>query len=75
MLKHPSGNYNFSIKSYHSDQNGKLTLPALFHFLQECAWDNARLNDFGYEFLKKRECILGFVACISSNGRISRVER
>lgn len=53
MLKHPSGNYNFSIRSYHSDQNGKLTLPALFHFLQECAWDNARLNGFGYEFLKK----------------------
>ena len=53
MLKHPFGNYNFLIKSYHSDQNGKLTLPALFHFLQECAWDNARLNDFGYEYLKK----------------------
>jgi len=53
MLKHPFGNYKFSIKSYHSDQNGKLTLPALFHFLQECAWDNARLNSFGYEFLKK----------------------
>ena len=52
MLKHPYSIYNFSIKSYHSDQNGKLTLHSLFHFLQECAWDNARLNDFGYEFLK-----------------------
>ena len=54
MLKHPFGKYNFIIKSYDSDQNGKLTLPALFHFLQECAWDNARLNDFGFEFLKSK---------------------
>lgn len=51
MLAHPFSNYNFSVKSYHSDQNGKLTLTSLFHFLQECAWDNARLNNFGYEFL------------------------
>ncbi|MDA3952796.1 MAG: thioesterase [Bacteroidales bacterium] len=53
MLKHPFGKYNFLVKSYDSDQVGKLTLSALFHFLQECAWDNARLNDFGFEFLKK----------------------
>lgn len=52
MLQHPYSIFSFTIKSYHSDQNGKLTLPALFHFLQECAWDNARLNNFGYEFLK-----------------------
>ena len=52
MLKHPFSIYDFPIKSYDSDQNGKLTLHALFHFLQECAWDNARLNDFGYEYLK-----------------------
>lgn len=54
MLKHPYGKYNFLIKSYDSDQKGKLTLPALFHFLQECAWDNARLNGFGFEFLKSK---------------------
>jgi acyl-ACP thioesterase len=53
MLKHPFGKYKFQIKSYDSDQDGKLTLPALFHFLQECAWENARANDFGYEFLEK----------------------
>jgi acyl-ACP thioesterase len=54
VLKHPFGKYNFIVKSYDSDQKGKLTLPALFHFLQECAWDNARLNDFGFEFLKRK---------------------
>jgi len=55
MLSHPSSVYNFQIKSYHSDQDGKLTLFSLFHFLQECAWDNARLNNFGYEFLKENK--------------------
>lgn len=53
MLKYPFGKYKFPVKSYDSDQNGRLTLPSLFHFLQECAWDNARANDFGYEFLEK----------------------
>lgn len=53
MLKHPVTIYTFSIKSYHTDQEGNLTFSSLFHFLQECAWDNARLNDFGYEFLKQ----------------------
>ncbi len=52
MLKYPFSVYNFTVNSYHSDKNGKLSLSSLFHFLQECAWDNARLNDFGYEFLK-----------------------
>jgi medium-chain acyl-[acyl-carrier-protein] hydrolase len=54
MLKYPFGVYKFPIKSYDSDQNGKLTLQALFHFLQECAWDNARMNDFGFEYLEKQ---------------------
>jgi acyl-ACP thioesterase len=53
MLQHPYSIYNFDVKSYHSDQNGKLTMYSLFQFLQECAWDNARLNDFGYETLEK----------------------
>ncbi|MGE0089196.1 MAG: acyl-[acyl-carrier-protein] thioesterase [Bacteroidales bacterium] len=53
MLQHPYSIYNFTVKSYHSDQNGKLTLYSLFQFLQECAWDNARVNDFGYESLEK----------------------
>lgn len=54
MLKHPFSIYDFSIKSYDSDQKGKLTLHTLFHFLQECAWDNARLNNFGFEFLESK---------------------
>lgn len=54
MLKHPSSIYDFSVKSYDSDQEGKLNLHTLFHFLQECAWDNARLNDFGFEFLESK---------------------
>jgi len=53
MLLHPYSIYNFPVKSYHSDQNGKLTLYSLFHFLQECAWDNARINNFGFEYLEQ----------------------
>jgi len=53
MLQHPYSIYNFPVKSYHSDLNGKLTLYSLFHFLQECAWDNARINNFGFEYLEK----------------------
>ncbi len=54
MLKHPFSIYDFLVKSYDSDQEGKLNLHTLFHFLQECAWDNARLNDFGFEFLESK---------------------
>lgn len=53
MLKYPYGVYKFSIKSYDTAENGKLTLQSLLHFLQECAWDNARVNDFGFEHLEK----------------------
>lgn len=53
MLKHPFGKYNFIVKSYDSDQNGKLNLPALFLFLQESAWNNALANGFGFEYLEK----------------------
>jgi len=53
MLQYPYSVYNFPVKSYHSDQNGKLTLYSLFHFLQECAWDNARINNFGFEYLEQ----------------------
>jgi medium-chain acyl-[acyl-carrier-protein] hydrolase len=54
MLNHPYSIFSFKIKSYQSDQNGKLTLYSLFHLLQECAWDNARLNNFGYEYLESK---------------------
>jgi len=53
MLEFPFGIYNFKIKSYDTDQNGNLTLPTILHFLQECAWNNARANGFGYEDLEK----------------------
>jgi len=54
MLNHPFSIFPFKIKSYQSDQDGKLTLNSLFHLLQECAWDNARLNNFGYEYLESK---------------------
>lgn len=54
MLDFPFGVYDFIVKSYHTDQNGKLTLPTILHFLQECAWDNARANNFGFEDLEKQ---------------------
>ena len=54
MLNQPFSVFPFKIKSYQSDQNGKLTLYSLFHLLQECAWDNARLNNFGYEYLESK---------------------
>ena len=54
MLNHPFSIFPFKIKSYQSDQEGKLSLNSLFHLLQECAWDNARLNNFGYEYLESK---------------------
>ena len=54
MLNQPFSIFPFKIKSYQSDQNGKLTLYSLFHLLQECAQDNARLNNFGYEYLESK---------------------
>jgi acyl-ACP thioesterase len=53
MLKSPSSTYNFSIKSYEADRNGKLSLHTFFHYLQECAYLNALSNGFGYEFLER----------------------
>ena len=54
MLNQPLGVYPFKIKSYNAGTEGSLTLPSLFLFLQECAWDNAMQNDFGYEYLKRK---------------------
>ena len=53
MLKSPSSTYDFSIKSYEADRNGKLSLHTFFHYLQECAYLNALSNGFGYEFLER----------------------
>ncbi len=47
------GNYNFKIKSYESDKQGFLSISSLFLYLQECAWENAMDNGFGYEFMEK----------------------
>jgi acyl-ACP thioesterase len=57
MLNQPFSIFPFKIKSYQSDQNGKLSLYSLFQLLQECAWDNARLNNFGYEYLESKNAI------------------
>ncbi len=56
-LKDPVGTYPFHIKSYDADFQGRLNMEALFHYLQEVAWENARNNDFGYEFMQKENAI------------------
>jgi len=52
-IPNPVGTYPFHIKSYDADFKGRVTLEALFHYLQEVAWENARSNNFGYEFMQK----------------------
>lgn len=54
ILKNTEGIYDFTIKSYESDFLGNMTLPAFFLYLQECAWENAKQNDFGYEFVEEQ---------------------
>ncbi|MFO7939394.1 MAG: thioesterase [Bacteroidales bacterium] len=51
-IKNPVGTYPFHIKSYDADFMGRLNMEALFHYLQEVAWENARSNNFGYEFMQ-----------------------
>lgn len=53
MLNNQESTYDFVIKSYESDFQGKMSLSAFFLFLQECAWENAKKNGFGYEFVEK----------------------
>ena len=53
MLKSPWSIYNYPIKSYETDRNGKMTWHSFFHYLQESAYLNAQENDFGYEFLER----------------------
>ncbi len=47
------GIYPFKIKSYESDKTAALSISSLFLFLQECAWENAMENGFGYEFMEQ----------------------
>lgn len=42
------------VNSYHTDLKGKLSIPSLFSFFQEIAWEHASLHGFGYEHLKEQ---------------------
>ena len=56
-IKSPVGTFPFHIKSYDADFQGRLNMEALFHYLQEVAWENARNNNFGYEFMQQENAI------------------
>lgn len=45
---------SLSINSFHTDLNGKLSIPSLFYFFQEIAWEHATIHGFGYEDLKSQ---------------------
>lgn len=47
------GEHNYAVHSYHTDVNQKITLPVLFSFMQESAWEHAAINNFGFEYLKE----------------------
>lgn len=57
MLKSPISKYPFSIKSFNADYNGFLSMSSLFLFLQESAWENAKENGFGYEFVESENAL------------------
>ena len=57
MQQNKAGTYPFTIKSYESDYKGKMSLNAFFLFLQECAWQNAMENGFGYEFVEEENAL------------------
>jgi acyl-ACP thioesterase len=42
----------FQVNSYHTDLNGKVSIPSIFSFFQEIAWEHASLYGFGYNDLK-----------------------
>lgn len=39
------------VRSYHTDQYGKVSVCSLFHFMLEAAWAHARVMDWGYDQL------------------------
>lgn len=41
-----------NVNSFHSDLKGKLSIPSVFYFFQEIAWEHATLHGFGYDDLK-----------------------
>lgn len=57
MQQNKAGTYPIKIKSYESDFKGKMSINAFFLFLQECAWQNALENGFGYEFVEKENAL------------------
>ena len=57
MLKSPTSIYPFTIKSFNADYKGLLSMSSLFLFLQECAWENAMENGFGYEFVESENAL------------------
>jgi len=57
MLENTESTLDFVIKSYESDSQGNMSLSAFFLFLQECAWENAKQNNFGYEFVEREEAL------------------
>ncbi|MDY0254579.1 MAG: thioesterase [Tenuifilaceae bacterium] len=42
----------FKVNSYHTDLKGKLSIPSIFLFFQEIAWEHASMYGFGYDDLK-----------------------
>jgi acyl-ACP thioesterase len=42
----------FQVNSYHTDLNGRLSIPSIFLFFQEIAWEHASMYGFGYDDLK-----------------------
>lgn len=42
---------NYTVHSYHADYTRRLTIPSVFNFLQEGAWNHAARNGFGWQQL------------------------
>jgi acyl-ACP thioesterase len=43
-----------TVNSFHADLKGELSIPSLFYFFQEIAWEHATIHGFGYEDLKSQ---------------------
>ncbi len=50
----PYERYHFQVRSYDVDYASHLTIPSLMHYFQEAAWEHAKANHFGYEFMKEQ---------------------
>ena len=45
---------SYTVHSYHADFTRRLTIPAVFNFLQDSAWHHAASNGFGWQELMSR---------------------